>query len=129
MPIPYQINEIVRQLGDAFFYVGGSKPVYRQRPDESPYPNASSVNEYGLVDYETGIQFSVNIGRPHWKMVISLEPSDTYTVRLWKPGGAPGVVGTVVDEAEDVYCDELNAFVSRMYDSAINKYQGGFIHL
>jgi hypothetical protein len=67
-------------------------------------------------------------------MIVNLEPSDTYTVRLWKAYGPQkmvktGLVGAVMDEIENVYCDDLQAVIKRVYDNAINQHCGGFVRM
>ena len=132
----WRIDQMLEQLGTglngAFAYTGGKNIVYKYRPDDSK-PVNSQVLENGLIDYEIGIQYTPNIGR-NWKMIVSLEGSDTYTVRLWKPYTAPkaaktGLFGKVMAEAKYVYNDMLKDIVESMYDEAIKTHFGGFISI
>ena len=119
-------------LNGAFAYTRGRNISYKCRDDDSK-PLNSEVLGNGLIDFEIGIQFTPNIGRS-WKMIISLEGDDTYTVRLWKPYTAPkaaktGLFGKVMAEAKYVYNDMLKDIVESMYDEAINTHFGGFISI
>ena len=125
MTLPYTIQSIIDQTGGhrlngAFAYIGAHKFVYSDRGiDNSKFEN-------GSLSFGVGLIFKVNGGSRGWKMCISLEPSDTYTVRLMAVRG-----GTckLLDVAEGVYCDMLQSVVETMYDGAIKKYCGGFISI
>lgn len=134
----WRIDEMIRQMGGlgfrgAFGYVGASQITYKDREDLGT-PNASKVLEGGFVEWETGLVFKVN-GKPKsWKMIVTLEPSDTYTVRLWEGFSTAkmaktGDIGKVITEVTDVYCDELQRTVEQVYDDAVKQYNGGFIRL
>ena len=140
MSIPYQIQAIMEQLGNglngARAYVGASQLTYSCKHEAGG--GNSKVLENGLVDAPVALTFNVNGKKgAGWKIIISIEPSDTYTVRLWKPVpmrakkalevGWDGKVGEILDESTDVYCDQLQESVERMYDRAIQKHSGGFI--
>ena len=150
MSLPYQIEAMVSQLGGrglngAMAYVGASKPTYSCK-FETGGAN-SKVTENGLVDAPVSLAFSVNGKRgAGWKIIVSIEASNTYTVRLWKPlnatalarakemaaakaEGRPERYGEVLDESSDVYCDVLKEVVERMYDRAIKKDGDGFVPL
>lgn len=119
-------------LGGSFAYVGASQIVYKSREDESK-PDPSKVTDVGLIDYQIGIQFKIN-GKRLWKIIVSLEPSDTYTVRLWQGYSIStvdllGIWGRVLYEFTDVYCDSLQDIVEHVYDTAIEEYLDGFIPL
>lgn len=119
-------------LNGAFAYTGGRNIGFRCRPDDSK-PINSQVLENGLIEYEIGIQYIPNIGR-NWKMIVTLEGDDTYTVRLWKSYTRPraartGVFGEIVTEVKGVYNDMLQDIVETTYDKAINSHFGGFISI
>lgn len=145
MSLPYQIEAMRQQLGTglrgAMAYVGASQPTYSCK-----YPTGgatSKVTENGLVDAPVSLCFKVNGKRgAGWRMIVSLEATDTYTVRLWKKNpmgaktamklmaeGKPLKVGEVISERSDVYCDNLQQVVEGMYDDAIKEKNGGFIPL
>lgn len=136
-PLPVHIQQMIEQLGQgysgALIYTGGHDLIYRCRPDGSR-PDPSSVTEAGAIEFQTGLQFRVN-GRRNagWKIFVSLEPNDTYTVRLWRRAlpteQATGLAGVILDTANDVYCDDLQLTVEGMYDTAIEKFNQGFIPL
>lgn len=133
----WRIEQMVEQLGglglgSAFVYCGATQIAQKAREDDSK-PDPSIVTEEGLIDFQTGIQFKVN-GRSTWKMIVTLEPSDTYTVRLWQGNFAgktarSGLYGEILYEFTDVYCDSLQDIVEGIYDKAINEYLDGFIPL
>jgi len=137
--LPWRIQAIVDQSGGhglrgAFAYVGGHEFCYNERQDEGT-PDQSKVDEAGWIKYDTGLQFKVN-GKcsQTWKIIITLEPSDTYTVRLVKVNGIKtlsktGKAAEVLDTAEDVYCDPLQDVIESLYDEAIKKHCDGFIPL
>ena len=142
MSVPYQIQAIMEQLGNglrgARAYVGASQLTYSCKQETGG--GESKVLDNGLVDAPVALTFKVNGKKgAGWKIIISIEPSDTYTVRLWKPvraiakkvaeGRWNGKLGEVLDESSDVYCDQLQESVERMYDRAIQKHNGGFIHI
>lgn len=143
MNIPYQIQAMMEQLGTsingAFAYVGASTKVYSCK-----YPTGGSnskVLENGLVEAPVSLTFQVNGKRgAGWRIIVNLEANDTYTVRLWKAArlGAktvaklmsqnkPVVMGEVLAEVTDVYCDNLQRIVEQVYDNAIQRHCGGFI--
>jgi len=149
MSLPYQIEAMREQLGKglrgAMAYVGASKPTYTCKHETGG--GNSEVTENGLVSAPVALTFAVNGKRgAGWRIIVSIEASDTYTVRLWKPvnttakarmkemekaaaEGRPMKLGEVLDESSDVYCDVLQEVVERMYDRAINEKCGGFIPL
>jgi hypothetical protein len=143
--LPYQVQAIREQLGKglrgALVYVGASQLTYSCK-----YENGgaeSKVTDNGSIDAPVSLAFSVNGKRgAGWKIIVSLEPSDTYTVRLWQasrigPKRAvrlmaeckPIPAGEVLDEASGVYCDQLQGIVEQMYDKAIKEKNDGFIPL
>jgi len=71
--------------------------------------------------------------REAWKMVVSLESDDTYTVRLFRKATPEEwgrkILAVVLDTDTDVYCDNLQAVVEGMYDQAIKKYNRGMIRI
>jgi len=133
----WRIEQMIDQLGGlglggSFVYVGASQIVYKSREDESK-PDPSRVTDVGLIDYQTGLQFRIN-GKRFWKIIVSLEPSDTYTVRLWQGYAMPkvaklGKFGEILYEFTEVYCDSLQDIVEHIYDTAIEEYLDGFIPL
>ena len=132
----WRIKTMIEQLGGtgltgAIVYCGGRDTTYMGRDDDA-YPDPSYVDERGLVGYQIGICFRVNGKRGrNWKMLITLEPNDTYTVRLWcaatRSQQRQGIFGVVLDERTDVYADQLQEVVERVYDQAIKNHCDGFI--
>jgi hypothetical protein len=123
MTLPYRIKSIIDQtggegLGGAFCYIGAQNFVYLDRD------LSSSEFKDGMLTFSTGLLFKVNGGWRGWKMAITLEPNDTYTVRLM---AVRRDRAKLLDEVTDVYCDMLKFTVESMYDNAVNKYSGGFI--
>jgi hypothetical protein len=143
--LPYQIQAIREQLGNglngAMVYVGANQPTYSCKYESGGAE--SKVLENGLIDAPVSLAFRVNCKRgAGWRIFISLELSDTYTVRLWKPSKISlkkqcqlmaenklVPVGEVLDSSSDIYCDMLQECVERMYDRAIKEKNGGFIPL
>lgn len=132
--LPQPIRDIQDQLGrglsGAMCYVGASNPTYLCRD----WTSASKVRDDGTVHFDVGLCFQVNGKRGQgWRIIIAVEPCDTYTVRLWrkaKPSEVrEGKLGVVMTEIEDVYCDTLKQVVEKVYDDAIREHNGGFINL
>lgn len=126
MATPYEIQSIMNQIGTrlngGFAYTGASQFVYKaQGLSASKFDEAT-----GCLHYGTGLMFKVNGGNRGWKMVVVLEPSDTYTVYLL---AIRGINIKLLNSCSDVYCDNLQAVVESMYDEAIQKYAGGFISI
>lgn len=117
-------------LGGAIVWTGGHNLLFSERKDDT-YPNPSIVDWRGIIHSQTYVRFQVN-GKPgeNWIMFISFEPSDTFTVRLWRQF-APDVrletkkMGEVLAEESNVYNDNLQAVVERMYDTEIQARHGG----
>ena len=137
MNAPLTINTIVAQLGSgirgALCYVGAHGFSYECPPghEVSVRPDrTSSIAPNGLVDYGVGLAFKVN-GPPRagWKMIVTYEPDDTYSVYMTRPPkkivefNRQGLLGVVTDQASDVYCDNLKEVVENMYDRALKKYE------
>ena len=133
--VPYTIQEIIAQLGGmglygAPVYMGTKSVSYRCKNGRGD----SEATPEGLIDYDTGVQLKVNGKRGrNWTVIVSLEFSDTYTVRLWQSATpkkrAEGIVGEILDTRTDVHCEELQEVVEQMYDEAIKKHNGGFIKI
>ena len=134
----WRCQTIINQLGGlglrgAICYTGGQQVTYKDRPDEMT-PDPSRIDRGG-VHFDTGIMWKVNGKRSQtWKELVTLEPSDTYTVRLlkintpqqWAKTGYPC---EVLYEASDVYCDMLQAIAEEAYDTAIKERNDGWIPL
>lgn len=135
----YRIQAMIDQMGGrglrgAFVYCGASQIGYKA--ECAGTPDASTFTEDGFVKYQVGLTFKVNGKRSQtWKMIVSYEPSDTYTVRLIKVHGTGTFVETGVasvllaEAAECVYADELQRVVEELYDSAIRRFNDGFINI
>ena len=113
--LPYQIQSIINQCGGiglrgAFVYVGAHQFVYNVTKEMS-----DSKFEDGFLTFGCGLMFKVNGGSRGWKMAITLENSDTYTVRLM---AIRNCKATLLDSASDIYCDNLQSCVESMYDRA-----------
>jgi hypothetical protein len=135
MEAPYTINTIVAQLGPgikgALCYVGAHGFSYECPPGnegETRPDRTSSVTPDGLVDYGVGLAFKV-AGPPRagWKIIVTYEPDDTYSVYMTRPAkkvecATQGLRGVVLDQASDVYCDNLQQVVESVYDRALEKY-------
>jgi hypothetical protein len=145
MSLPYQIEAIKQQLGgglnSALAYTGAHQLTYFCKYEFGG--GNSKVLDNGLVEAPVALTFRVN-GKhgAGWRIIINIEPSDTYSVRLWQAAklGAktvsklmaqnkPIMLGEVLAEVKDVYCDNLRQVVERMYDDAIKKHCGGFAPL
>lgn len=143
MSLPYQIEQMSHQIGNGlnggFAYIGASKKYYTCK-----YPTGgatSTVLPNGTVDAPVSLVFNVNGKKgAGWKIIVSLEPSDTYTVRLWKPSkislkkqcqlmsaNQMVPVGTVMATSTDVYCDQLQGCIEAMYDKSIREHNNGWI--
>jgi hypothetical protein len=136
--MPYRIQEMFAQLGGlglagAPVYTGATQITYKDKCDEV-LPNGSYVDAKGL-HFHTGVMWRVN-GKPGqiWKLAVTLEPSDTYTVRLLRVHPMTeivetGAAATVLMEFEDVYCDQVQKIAEYVYDQCIIKLNDGSIPL
>jgi hypothetical protein len=136
MEAPYTINTIVAQLGTGFYgalcYVGAHGFSYECPPGnegETRPDRASSITPDGLVDYGVGLAFKV-AGPPRagWRIIVTYEPCDTYSVYMTRPPkkvecAEQGLRGVVLDQASDVYCDNLRHVVQNMFDRALEKHK------
>ena len=120
--LPYEIQSIIAQCGGrgmrgAFVYVGAHEFVYNVTKEMK-----DSKFEDGFLTFGCGLIFKVNGGNRGWKMAITLENSDTYTVYLYSTRNN---IQKIIDSTNDVYCDNLQEVVESMYDEAGKK--AGFI--
>ena len=79
------------------------------------------IKAHGAVDLGNGVQFSIMRGAKDGinKIVIKLDPSDTYTVEFWKIGRAPAFKCTLVSEHYDIYVDSLHDLIQRQTGLAV----------
>ena len=129
---PYTIRAIMQQIGTGLHgglcYIGAHNVTYthpdRGRDGECR-PDFPSEFKDGHLRCEIALIIPVN-GKPRerWTEYVCYEADDTYTVWLLRR-----VKGEwqEINHRRDVYCDELQSAVERMYDDAINKTNGGFI--
>lgn len=120
----WQIQEIIGQLGGrglrgGLVYVGAHNLQARANGICE-----SKVTETS-IDFGVGLIFTPNIRRRGARILITVEPSDTYTVRLLFVGKTI----EVYKEFDNVYCDQLQFIVEQMYDEYIKTVQGGFISI
>jgi hypothetical protein len=127
-----RVNEIVNQTGrglnGGLVYVG-AKQFIGQDKDIGGF---STIDDHGCIVAGCYLMFQVNGKRgQNWKIIVALEPNDTYTARLWRKANAAearqGKIGVIIGEASDVYCDTLQGTVEEMYDAAIREFCGGLI--
>ena len=140
---PHVIETIRQQIGTGISgglaYVGADKLAYvypKGAPRDCEYrPDCPSVVDpaTGALKAEISLTFKVNAT---WTVVIAVayEPDDTYTVRMFRLRSPRermdgGPVVEVISERADVYCDELQGVVERMYDDYIREHQNGFIRV
>jgi hypothetical protein len=130
--IPTRIQNIIEQLGrglrGALMMTGGQLIGYWDKP----LTRTSSVTPEGLIDAECCLTFSVNGKRGQgWRFHVAYEPSDTYTVRLWRSYRSRSLdnprVGEVLFCADGVFCDALRDVVVDLYDRAIREHCDGFL--
>jgi hypothetical protein len=135
MATPTVIQEIITQMGGmglrgAPVYCGTRQVSYQCKNGRGN----SKVLDCGLVEYDTGVSLKVNGKRgKQWTIIVSLECSDTYTIYLLQLASpkkrGKGIIGEILDTREDIYCDQLQEVVERVYDEAIKKHNGGFINI
>ena len=88
-------QEIIRQLGGGQF--------------------AAMTGARNFVALESGLQFSIGSGAKDGinKVLIVLEPNDTYTVSFWQCGRGVKGYALRVSEHTDIYCDVLQDLFER----------------
>lgn len=144
MATPYTIQTIIQQAGGmglngAFVYCGSKDFVYKHPDRDRDYECRPSFRshvstEHGAVESEVSLSFKVNGKRGQaWTEIICYEPDDTYSVYLLRKANKKereqGKIAKALDCRSDVYCDELQRVIENMYDSAIKKYNNGFINI
>jgi hypothetical protein len=134
-PVKVRCREILSQLGrginGAMAYIGAD-PSTLFGHDCYDYPDGndkgnSFITKSGLVDGggNCWIRFKVNGKKgERWEVTIALEWSDVYTVYLQSTKGGK-VLWT--ESRGDVYCDMLKDVVEKMYDTAIDEKNEGWI--
>ena len=101
-------------------------------PDDLNMPRVEP-DDKGWMTCANGLAWQPNVNARGVKFIIVLQPSDTYTIWLYKvvsrnsAAFRDGYAGTVLDKRDDVYFDQLIEVVDRMYVRYIEKYQDGFI--
>lgn len=133
--LPQTIQDMFIQMGGgkmsgAMIYCGVSKWSYTNIEREKQ--RNSFVTPSGAVDTSVGIIMQVNGKRgAGWRIIVSYELSDTYTVRLWRKATPTeekkDIFGVVLYTEEDVYCDMLQNIIEQMYDQAIREHNKGFV--
>lgn len=68
------------------------------------------MGAYYLAGNSDSLQFSIKGSRVCNKIVIKLDPSDTYTVQFWK---IRGVNCRLVSERSNVYADMLHRIIEK----------------
>lgn len=61
-----------------------------------------------------------------WYITITVSAADLYDIELWS---VHGTTKKLLGEASDLYFDELQRAVEKLYDTAINEHNGGCIPL
>jgi hypothetical protein len=120
------------RLHGAYNLTGGRQLTFA--PDRSL--ERVDVDEAGYLKTINGLMWRPNVTHPRVKFIIVLQPSDTYTIWLWKGyttrqlvknGGKK--IGEVLEMVDDVYCDQLIDVIDHMYVEYVKKYQQGFIKI
>jgi hypothetical protein len=94
--------------------IGLSKPVGAQRKDMGAPVESSHFTDEGYISHQVGLTFSV--GGRGLKMIVSLEPNDTYTVRLIRNSSRHGIwTSNLLDQCDMVTVDALNRVLRTMY--------------
>lgn len=130
-----QINAMLDQMGrginGALAYVGAQNISYKERADESTPDSSTYDDKTGTLDYQVGVQFKPNLNI-NARFVVTLEPSDTYTIRFIKLlpiSHKSGKVSKMLKVIGDVYCDQLQTLIEQTYDEWVNEHQQGFIRI
>lgn len=111
------------KLNGAITYCGGREVRYG--PFNSQYPQVEP-DEHGRFDFSNCLRFRPNTSR-RTLIIIAIQPLDTYTVWLWREKADR--TGEILERQDEVYCDDLQQVVERMYDAYIKTHQKGFIDL
>ena len=92
-------NEIARQLGRGTLGMIGAKNLAG---------DANSL-QFSIMRNDSGIN----------KIVIRLDPTDTYTVEFWKIGRAPAFKCEKLHSFSDIYADGLHDLIQRTTGLAV----------
>lgn len=120
-----------RRLHGAFVLTGGRDLTFGS---DEPLERVK-VDEAGYIKIINGLMWKPNVTHPRVKFIIILQPSDTYTIFIWKGFTTQqyikngGKAGEVIEQVDDVYCDQLIDVIDSMYVEYIKKYQEGFIKI
>ena len=107
--------EIIRELGNFFSYYRTGTVVIQNLEDASQW-KPSETGKGGTIRYDYGIGFSLAGRANKHKIIVALEPNDTYTVYVWRPATVKEAgIGVVLEKVEDVYADNLYSVLERRY--------------
>ena len=114
------MDALGRGIGGAGAYVGGGEMTWKcPKPSGECRPRYPSRQDPdGSVVYDVGMEFPVNgPSGQHWRMIITYEADDTYTVRLTRRSTkTPGINRVTIDLLEMLDGSELKSTVEQMYD-------------
>ena len=134
-PLPWRIQAIIDQMGGrgmngALLYTGATGLTFKDATPERT-PTASYFDkETGAIHFDVGLMFKVNMRHGQtWKVVVALDPGDTYSVYLLHVAGIKTFTLTcklsdLADSYTGVYADMLQDIVETVYD---NQLQGAGI--
>ncbi len=136
--VNWRIQQMIQQMGGmglngAFTYTGARRITYKAREDDGKPGDSVWDDKSGTLSYDYGIMFTPNLNI-NARMIVTVEYSDTYTIRLLKVHQLRTAVKTgqqaqVLAVCTDVYDDMLQDCVERMYDEWVREHQDNWIRI
>ena len=128
--LPWRIQAMINQMGGrgfngALLYTGASQLTFKD-DDPDRTPTASRFDkETGAIHFDVGLMFKVNMRHGQtWKVVVALDPGDTYSVYLLHVAGIKTFTLTcklsdLADSYTGVYAEMLQDIVQTIYDKEL----------
>lgn len=82
----------------------------------------SEATEGGAIRYNYGIAFALTGRARNVKIIIALEPDDTYTVYVWRMrerGDTRPIIGEVLERHDGLYWDMMPELLQALYDEYV----------
>lgn len=82
----------------------------------------SEVTEGGAIRYNFGVAFALTGKASNTKILIALEPDDTYTVYVWRlrrRGDTRPIIGEVLERHDGMYWDMMDELLQALYDEYV----------
>lgn len=134
----WRVDQLRQQLGHAIGNTKATQPyaVYKTVEEGAPICKPHYDPETGAVYYDVGIMWTVRHGQrgKTWKMIVALDrDNDTYTVFLVRLMPTNAILkgdkrmSELLAESDDIYNEDLEEAVVRMWKQAIEDHCEGMV--